>query len=232
MKYKNCLLIFTLFTCGIVFSEDNLLNDPTQIYQSPESQADVINQSITITRSFNNINELANKINLIDGLSAKVLNETSDNPIPVNVVINNGTIKNLLEKTASKLGYNWVLVGSVINFSAIHPKQKVSTQQPIQQNTTTSIYSKISNPLPLWELNPRDKTLRDSLNKWCKKSGWQLVWNVKADYPIDTSWTINSSFESAVNEVLKATQHTEMPLMAVMHDSNRVLEIYSPVTSK
>ena len=88
------------------------------------------------------------------------------------------------------------------------------------------------NLIPVWKLDPEDKTIRSGMTKWCQKAGWQLVWNVKADYPIDTSWTINAGFESAVNEVLKATQHSEMPLMATMHDSNKVLEIYSPVTSK
>lgn len=88
------------------------------------------------------------------------------------------------------------------------------------------------NLIPGWKLDPKNKTIRGGMAKWCKKAGWQLVWNVKADYPIDTSWTLNTSFESAVNEVLKATQHSEMPLMATMHDSNKVLEIYSPVTSK
>ena len=88
------------------------------------------------------------------------------------------------------------------------------------------------NVTQVWKLEPQDKTIRGGMTKWCQKSGWQLVWNVKADYPIDTSWTINTNFESAINEVLKATQHSEMPLLATMHDSNKVLEIYSPVTNK
>ena len=42
------------------------------------------------------------------------------------------------------------------------------------------------------------------MNRWCKSIGWQLIWNVNADYPIVTSWNITGSFENelAFEEIL------------------------------
>ena len=151
------------------------------------------------------------------------LNKSAIKSSPVPILMNNGTIAQLLNQSTKKLDYTWEIKNHVILLSAIHP-------------VTQIVVSPYSTPktkvIPLWVISPEDKTLRNSLAKWCKQSGWQLVWNAHANYPVDTSWSINSSFESAVNEVLSATQHSEIPLMAVMYDSNRVLEIYSTASGK
>ena len=241
---KSILIPFILLTISLpisqsAFADDNLINDPELIYIT--STDNYLAQNITINRTFENITALLNKLNSIDGIEAQVKSQTADSIKPVTVNIDNGTIKNLLNKTSTKLGYKWSFINNVIVFNAINPKQVALESQVVKtvdkkQTTVISSLDKASynsNSIPpAWQLNIKDKTVRGSLSKWCKKAGWQLVWNVKADYPIDTAWSISGSFESAVNEVLKATQHSEMPLMAVMHDSNHVLEVYSPITSK
>ena len=191
----------------ILYSLDNLeLNDP-----------DILDTKITIKHKFNNINELINEINSVNNLSAKLVSQSAVKVDPVYIYLDSGTLTDLLNQTSSKLGYKWKFQDKVVLFNAISP----IIPKPIVAGNNV-----------VWSMAPKDKTLRGAFTKWCNIKSWQLVWNVKADYPIDTAWAISGSFESAVNEVLKATQHTEMPLMAVMHDSNHVLEIYSPVTSR
>ena len=78
-----------------------------------------------------------------------------------------------------------------------------------------------------WTMLIGDKTLRNVLSSWSRRAGWQLYWKAKGDLPIQANWTITGSYESAINSVLKSSQHTDMPLKAVMYDANKVLEISS-----
>ena len=209
-----------VFVMAVSNADENIIDNPSMLYSLDESYMDnndILMTKITIKHTFNNINDLVNELNSINDLSAKLISTSSTKSKAVYVYLDNGTIKDLLNQTSKKLGYTWVLHDNEILFCAITP---------------TPAKDVVSSSNKDWSMSPKDKTLRGAFTKWCSSQNWQLVWNVRADYPIDTYWTINTSFESAINEVLKATQHSEMPLMAIMHDSNHVLEIYSPITSK
>ena len=215
------IFISILISLGVVSNATgNIIDNPDMLYSLDDSEfdnPDILDTKITIKYKFNSINDLINQINSVNNLSAKLVTQSVLKAEPVYIYLDNGTLTDLLNQVSPKLGYKWKFQDKVVLFNAI---------SPITTNTIT-----ISNNV-VWSMTLKDKTLRGAFTKWGKKAGWQLVWNVKADYPIDTAWSISGSFESAVNEVLKATQHSEMPLMAVMHDSNHVLEVYSPVTSK
>ena len=78
-----------------------------------------------------------------------------------------------------------------------------------------------------WQINPQDHSLRAVLSRWCNLAHWQLIWHVQGDYVLSTSWILHGRFESAVNQILRSTQHSPLPLFAKMYDSNKVIEIYS-----
>ena len=218
---KHCLIVLVL--CNLMLCHaDNIIDNPEQLYQPvPDS---VLDTKITVQRTYYTINDLAASLNAIDGISTHISSMAAGTYSPVRVWLENGSIKELLNKTAAKLGYGWELQRQIIVFSALNPKKVV-----VSEVTTTSAKAV---KIQRWVLDPKDRTLRTALTKWSKQANWQLVWNVKADYPITTSWRIPGAFESAINEVLKATQNTDVPLMATMHDNNHVLEIYSSATVK
>ena len=215
------IFIAILISLGAVSNAaGNIIDNPDMLYSLDDSELnapDILDTKITIKHTFNNINELINELDSVNNLSAKLVTQSALKAEPVYIYLDNGMLTDLLNQASPKLGYKWKFQDKIVLFNAISP----ITPKPITASNKV-----------VWSMTPKDKTLRGAFTKWCDSQSWQLVWNVKADYPIDTAWAISGSFESAVNEVLKATQHTEMPLMAVMHDSNHVLEIYSPVTSR
>ncbi|MBP9742323.1 MAG: toxin co-regulated pilus biosynthesis Q family protein [Burkholderiales bacterium] len=221
------LLILLYMYTSYIFAQSNIIEDPKELYDipllGPTYDDEILATKISVRRTFYSIDELSQKLNTIDGITVKILNKSSLKPSPVPILINNGTIVQLLNQSIKKLDYTWEIKNHEIILSAIHP----ITQIAVSAYSTPKMKT-----VPLWVISPEDKTLRNSLIKWCRQSGWQLVWNAHANYAVDTNWSINSSFESAVNEVLSATQYSEIPLMAVMYDSNHVLEIYSTALSK
>jgi hypothetical protein len=183
-------------------------------------------QQITINRNFININAVVSKLNTL-GLKARIKNY-NNNELQNVPIKSNDTVNDFINIAAAKFNYSVTEDGVNVIFQAINPSK------PIPSTINTTLQDKHSRIVqPTWVLDPnKSKTLRMALSLWCKKANWQLIWNVKADYPITTAWTVSGSFESAINEVLKASQATEAPLQAVMHDSNRVLEIYTIATGK
>jgi len=232
MKFKFLIIVLLFF--NYVLANENIIDDPQLIYSSTKEE-NILDQKIIVKRKFNNINELASKINQFDGLTAKIKNQSEDKLNAVNVFIENGTVKDLLNKAAYKLGYKWNLINNSIIFTAISPlkeKTLVSENTRAISNIDKLKHEPQIKVEDLWKLDTKDKTLRNALAKWSKLAKWQLVWNSKVDYPITTNWEISGTFENAVNEILRASQETDSPLFANMHDSNKVLEIYSPGNNK
>lgn len=190
---------------------DNIIDNPALLYTAPLNPNGPLAQKITLKRQFTTINDLLVVLNNISGVNAVVKTKSATKTIPIALNLSNVTLEELLNTSSKKLGFMWQWQNNTINFYALNP---VRTTAAIIKNS-------------VWVLNPSDKTLRSALDKWCRAIGWQLVWNVNADYPIVTAWNISGSFESAVNQVLIASQTTNMPLTAIMHDENHVLEIYS-----
>lgn len=209
------IVIFILLFCSIVRAQ-NIIDNPELLYQMPVEESSVLNQKVTVNWKFSSFNDFIISLQKNYQINSKIV---SNAPKPANSVlltINNGSIEQLITAACSKFGYTWIYKDNVVVFRAINQIAPTKTEEKLQSN---------------WQLNPSDKTLRAVLSKWCKSANWQLIWNVHADYPITTTWAITGNFETAVNEVLKASQETDVPLVATMHDSNRVLEISSPSAS-
>ena len=218
MKTKIFLIILFclhMYVCG---AENSIIDNPELLYQ-PSSTESILSSSVTIKRTFHNINELTDVLNGMTNISTQILNKTSQRPVSVSVYLDNASLLELLNISTKKLGYTWKLHENKIIFSAILPMVTTSLASSRTELKTITV--------PVWLLKQQDKTLRNALGKWCAKSGWHLIWNVGVDYPIVVPWTIQASFESAINQVLVSTQATDMPLQAMMYDNNKVIEIYS-----
>ena len=208
------ILITLVFIAKLSFGVDTVIDDPTMLY-TVGANTSILDTKFTIKRTFNTIDDLVEQLNTINNLNTIVLSRASTKSSPVYVYLDSGTIKDLLNQTSVKLGYRWRFSNDEVSFIAISP-----------------IIPKVTSPKSLWAISTKDKSMRSVFARWCKESGWQLVWNVNADYMVNVSWELNGTFESAINQVLAATKNMEPSLRATMHDSNKVLEIYSPQVSK
>ncbi|MFN7094854.1 MAG: TcpQ domain-containing protein, partial [Burkholderiales bacterium] len=169
----------------------NLIDDPRLLYQAPATSKGILEQKITINRKFNNIDELVERINFIDGLSAQVTYQSATKPTPVTLNLANTSISKLLDKAVPKLGYSWSLDNNVVILTALHPLHSptVSYTETNKPTASAIVVTSLSPRLPIavqatWTLDPQDRMLRNALTRWCNQTKWQLVWNVKVDYPI------------------------------------------------
>ena len=223
------LLISLLMSSGVYADQYDFENDKSTKLSNLVSDS-VLDKNIIIKRNFSNFNDFLDKVKAI-GLSAKVKSLSAD--IISNVSVNfNGSNRDFITQTAWKFGYRTVILDDAVEFVAFNPrvnKPKSSlTAVIITKNLLTNNINVPIMSQPKWEMSSRDRTLRNVLSQWCRQANWQLSWKARGDFPITASWTINGTFEQAINQVLKSSQQTDMPLQALMFDANKVLEISSP----
>jgi hypothetical protein len=84
-----------------------------------------------------------------------------------------------------------------------------------------------SAPSATWLINVADGTLKTALRRWADSAGWQLVWELQADYPITTYAEVPGDFEAAVGTVARSLEHADVPMKAVFYRGNKVLRIVS-----
>ena len=221
---NKILLSVVLVIFLMVVKAEEIITDPTLLYQLPIANNSVLDQKVTVNWKFKSFNEFTQNLRKVFGINSQIINKAHDPLSLVWVNIENQPVYKLLDSTASRFGYNWAYKNNLVIFSAILP--------PVSMVDDGLVKGKLEQPSrhQLWLLDSRDKTLRSVLTKWCANAKWQLVWNVKADYPITNAWHITGTFEHAINEVLKASQSTEISLFATMHESNKVLEIHTQAT--
>jgi hypothetical protein len=77
----------------------------------------------------------------------------------------------------------------------------------------------------VWDLRSDDGTVRTAFQRWATAAGWQLVWDLDVDYPVEAEAALNLSFEEAVEAVTKSMQASTVPPKAIFYRGNRVLRI-------
>lgn len=226
-KIKMLVIQIFLYASVSCSFADSLYNnlDSTQAFSLIDNDSSVVNNSYSVNKVFSSFNQVIATLNKL-GTSTRIVNKEENEPTNINIT-SKRTIRDFINIASAKFGYTWAFINNTVIFTPLNPVTKKNNSTLITAVPTTAPTSS-----SMWILQPTDKSLRSVLTKWTKLAGWQLIWNTKADYPIEAAWSISGNFESAVNEVLMATQHTEIPLMAMMYDSNRVLEIYSPAASR
>ena len=82
-----------------------------------------------------------------------------------------------------------------------------------------------ASPAEQWLVTHDDLTARGVLQKWVKQAGWQLIWELQVDYPIEAEAAITSQFEVAVETLTKSLQGADVPPKAIIYRGNRVLRV-------
>lgn len=76
-----------------------------------------------------------------------------------------------------------------------------------------------------WSFNRTDGTVHQALRRWSRQAGWQLVWEVDRDFPIDAEVTLRGNFLEALNQTMAALRDTDFPLQARVQADTRVVRI-------
>jgi len=80
-------------------------------------------------------------------------------------------------------------------------------------------------PEAMWELRTSDQTIRKAFERWSRVAGWQLVWELGVDYPVEATAALSMNFEGAIEAVTNAMQGGEVPPKAIFYRGNRVLRM-------
>ncbi|MDH0866715.1 toxin co-regulated pilus biosynthesis Q family protein [Mitsuaria sp. GD03876] len=76
-----------------------------------------------------------------------------------------------------------------------------------------------------WTFTRADGTVHLALSRWAREAGWQLVWEVDRDFPIDAEVTLRGNFVEALEQAMAALRDTDCPLQARLQPQTRVLRI-------
>ncbi|TDN59097.1 toxin co-regulated pilus biosynthesis Q family protein [Paraburkholderia sp. BL10I2N1] len=69
-------------------------------------------------------------------------------------------------------------------------------------------------------VTPQDVNLRDALDRWLQKQGWQLAWKIDDDLPLEFNATFSGEFTSVLEQVMQATNHMRTPTRVCRHTNN------------
>lgn len=106
--------------------------------------------------------------------------------------------------------------------SAIEFPEPVEDDNVPPQNKTDTPNDE---PPQTWEISPSDRTLNTTLARWSVNAGWQLVWDMEVDYPIETRALLQGTFQEAVATVAQSLAGASVPVQATFYEGNRVLRI-------
>lgn len=76
-----------------------------------------------------------------------------------------------------------------------------------------------------WTVELADQTFHQTLLRWCRLAGWQLVWEAERDFAIDAQVTLQGNFFHAVEQSMRSLRETDFPLQARMNPETRVLRV-------
>jgi transposase len=80
-------------------------------------------------------------------------------------------------------------------------------------------------PPTAWTFLRADGTVHQALQRWTREAGWQLVWEVERDFPIDADVTLRGDFLDALNQAMAVLRDTDFPLQARVQAETRVVRI-------
>lgn len=76
-----------------------------------------------------------------------------------------------------------------------------------------------------WTFAHDDGTVHQALQRWAREAGWQLVWEVERDFPIDAEVALRGNFLDALTQAMTALRDTDFPLQARVQAETRVVRI-------
>ncbi|WP_377155356.1 toxin co-regulated pilus biosynthesis Q family protein [Roseateles sp. UC29_93] len=76
-----------------------------------------------------------------------------------------------------------------------------------------------------WTFARVDGTVHQALQRWTREAGWQLVWEVDRDFPIDAEVTLRGNFLDALAQAMAVLRDTDFPLQARVQAGTRVVRV-------
>ncbi len=76
-----------------------------------------------------------------------------------------------------------------------------------------------------WTVELADQTFRQTLLRWTRVAGWQLVWEADRDFAIDAQVTLQGNFTQVLEEAMRSLRETDYPIYAQVNPNTRVVRI-------
>jgi len=78
--------------------------------------------------------------------------------------------------------------------------------------------------LPAWTALPGD-SLRDAVQIWSQREGWQVEWDAQIDYDIVAALTYRGSYLDAIRGIFKAHAGAERPLLVDLYPNQKLIHV-------
>lgn len=76
-----------------------------------------------------------------------------------------------------------------------------------------------------WQVLLDDRTFYQTMLRWTRLAGWQLVWEVERDFAIDAQVSLHGTFLEVLDISMRSLLNTDYPLQAQVNEQTRVLRI-------
>ncbi len=76
-----------------------------------------------------------------------------------------------------------------------------------------------------WSVQFNDGTVRRMLARWSSEAGYQLLWDVPRDYPIEVEMNLQGNFRDVVWLVVKSLSETDAPVQASINADIRLIRV-------
>ena len=76
-----------------------------------------------------------------------------------------------------------------------------------------------------WTVQFSDGTVRRMLQRWADDAGYQLLWDVPRDYPIEVEMRLYGKFRDAVLAVARSLSLTDAPVQASINPDIRLIRV-------
>lgn len=76
-----------------------------------------------------------------------------------------------------------------------------------------------------WTFSRDDVSVRQALQRWAVDAGWQLVWDIDRDFPIEAEVTLRGDFLDAIAQAMAVLRDTDYPVQARVQSTARIVRI-------
>ncbi len=76
-----------------------------------------------------------------------------------------------------------------------------------------------------WQVRRTDVSVRRLLQRWSGEAGWQLLWDVPRDFPVETELQLSGRIEQVVSAVVESLATTDYPVQARINSELRIIRI-------
>lgn len=78
--------------------------------------------------------------------------------------------------------------------------------------------------LPVWTALPGD-SLRDAVQIWSQREGWQVEWDAEIDYDIVAGLSYRGTYLEAIRGIFKAHAGAERPLLVDLYPTQKLIHV-------